>query len=196
MGKQGVRYTKEEEENIRKVHATSKSYKSMAHLWPNREPHDVAAHAVKMRLGPRPNPIDKSGSFSLPMLIKALESHPGKAYDVAPYVGLNKEYAGRLLRSVSAEGEGQLCHIHSWLRAPNGKIWVEFWVAGPGKNAPRPIPITNRERKARERAEGRAARSNPFLIAMGAVKPSEIGTTRVFKQDMTIHLHDEMEEAA
>ncbi|WP_155637576.1 hypothetical protein [Burkholderia cepacia] len=152
---------------------------------------------MKMKLGPRPHPIDKSGSYSLPMLIKALESHPGKAYDVAPYVGLNKEYAGRLLRDASTEGKGQLCHVQSWVRAPNGKIWVEFWVAGSGENAPRPAPITNRERKARRRAVARAANSNPFLVAMGAVTPKDAPATRVFKQDMTIHLDhlDEMEAA-
>jgi hypothetical protein len=188
---QGVRYTEEEMANIRMVHASGRSYKSMAHLWPTRKPIDVARQATNMGLGPRPVPISRSGSFVLPALLEAVRKHPGKAYDIAEKLRINKEYAGRLLR-IQSVAKPQTVHIQDWVRSRPGGIWVEYWVAGPGANAEKPQPTPRYLRKRAKRAEVRAAKANPFRMIFEPVCVPKSQPGRIY-----IHLTDskEMEEA-
>jgi hypothetical protein len=124
----------------------------------------------------------------LPSLIVAVEKHPGKAYDIAAVVGINKEYAGRLLRA-QCIAKPQTVHIETWVRCRPGGMWVEYWVAGEGPNAEKPQPVPRAIRKRMQRKV--ANRKNPFMTMMQPVVAPKGEPGRIYH-----HLWDDHEREA
>lgn len=129
-------------------------------------------------------------------LVKALtDSDPLTVKDLVRVTGLSASNLQRLLNA----GHGKKYRIAEWTRnrfTGCGAYWPK-WELGSGPDAKKPANQTRAERNARVRAKRRvkAAQSNPFLVAAGLIEAPKLGKGRVFKQDMVIHLHDELEEA-
>lgn len=88
------------------------------------------------------------------------------ALELADAMGVHRTGAERFLRQMHAE---QKVHIGSWLRAEvgasSGHHPTRVWVAGPGRDAPRPKPEPRQVAHARYREKMRlviaAKRSKP-----------------------------------
>ena len=180
-------WSDEEYENLRVVHASGKSYKSMLHLWPERTHSAVIDMAFYLKLGPRPIPLKHDYSATWDAILRALAEKEGTGYGLAERIGACKEWPGRLLRK-NLESEHVKVHIAHWVRSRPGGVWVEVWALGEGINAVKPVAMTNQQIKAQRRVVARvkSKRTNPFAAALGLVEAPKGEPGRVY-----IHLTDE-----
>ncbi|QTO46350.1 SANT/Myb-like DNA-binding domain-containing protein [Burkholderia latens] len=90
---------------------------------------------------------------------------------------------------------GKQIHVGDWEHT--GQRYVPCFKYGVGDDVPRPGPRSNAENCQRYRTKNRIKEKkyDPFAALIGNVQIPSSETGRVFKQDMVIHLNDELEEA-
>ncbi|MDN7490561.1 SANT/Myb-like DNA-binding domain-containing protein [Burkholderia sp. AU45274] len=90
---------------------------------------------------------------------------------------------------------GKQIHVGDWEHT--GQRQVPCFKYGKDKDMPRPSPRSNAENCLRYRTKNRikAKKYDPFAALLGNIQVPVAEKGRVYKQDMTIHLYDELEEA-
>lgn len=76
-------------------------------------------------------------------LVAALKKTHGTANDLAERGFMSVGRAQILLNALHATGK---IHIAGWRRPPGSGGLAAIWHWGPGKDAPRPVPLTNAQR--------------------------------------------------
>lgn len=184
-------WTDREIEILKKIYASPRAIKESMHLLPGRSYCAAAAMAIRLGITGKGKPVRGSTSLAFKICVPVLrEFGPLTADELALKTGLNAQ----TIRESMRRNRGRDSRIAGWRRTTPFH-WAAKWGLGAEPDAPRPAAMTKREQNQAKAKRDRAARANPFMVAAGKVKPVESVSGRKFKQDMTIHLHDELEEA-
>lgn len=176
--------------DLRRIHASRHSYKSMLHLWPGRTYDGVVNMAARLKLGPRPC-LSHDYSAILVAMLAELANGDFTGCQLAAIIGCHRENPGRILRKNIKDKVPQV-HIVNWVRSRPGGCYIEVWRLGKGKNAPKPARKTADEYRAmrRMRNQSKSKQVNPFLIAAGLAEAPTGQPGRVYH-----HLWDDKEAA-
>lgn len=170
-------WTKEQEDALRKYWDQPVNLKAYRHLFGDRSPKAIVAHARKyMGLGPRKKPARQAGwAWDL---IKAdlLKNGPGMASEIVSRTGLSRAAVNKYL-SLAEKGEHGEIHISDYSKRSVGGAPSAVYAHGRGKNADVPAPFTTKEKYRMLRAKKRAT-SNPFAVAISNVTGVEVISTK------------------
>ncbi|WP_143155728.1 MULTISPECIES: hypothetical protein [Burkholderia] len=178
-------------EILKRIYASPRAIKESMHLLPGRS--YVAAAAMAHRLGfpAKGKPLKGSTSVVFKLCVPViLEFGPLTADELAIKTGQNAQ----TIREAMRRNHGRDSRIGGWKRT-TPHHWAVQWAIGSDPDVPRPEALTKSEQNRAQAKRKKARKANPFLVAAGEVKPVLTGAGREFKQDMTIHLHDELEAA-
>ncbi|APR40010.1 hypothetical protein [Paraburkholderia sp. SOS3] len=124
-------------------------------------------------------------------MLKELLKGACDAYALADRIGVNREWAGRLLRANLTSDDPQV-QVVRWYREKPVGPYREVWARGHGEIAERPVVLSRVERKRLTRASRRAAKASPFAVAAGLAQVPISRPGRVFN----LLRDDDLEEAA
>jgi len=182
----------EEDEIVRQIHASDKTAKESAHLLPGRSHFSIMGRFQSLGLPKRGGRGRSHYRWVEEAIIRLLSAGaPLTVLEMAQATGASYHR----IRVTMYEGRGTKWHVSGYARVYARGTQSPKWMLGPGEDAPQPAPLSKAEtnRRDRERRKLKAGNVNPFLTAAGFVKPKEATPGRVYSQDMTIHLQDEME---
>lgn len=184
----------EEDEIVRQIHASNMTAKEAVYLLPGRSHFSIMGRFQSLGLPRRGGRGRSHYRWVEEAIVKLLSAGaPLTVLEMAQATGASYHR----IRIIMYEGRGTKWHIGGYTRVYCRGTQSPKWIIGPGPDAPKPPALTKAEtnRRDRERRRLKNGTMNPFLTAAGFVEPKETGIGRVYAQDMTIHLHDEMEAA-
>lgn len=187
-------WTKEEEDTLREIYASNRTIKECANMIPGRTIEAIRAHCCELGFLPRRGAARSHYRWVEQAIVRVLsEGAPLTVIELAQATGASYHR----IRITLYEGRGKKWHVAGYTRVYARGTQSPKWAIGAGEDAPKPETISHEEykRRARERMRIKSGKSNPFLTALGVIQPAAAPSGRVFQQDMTIHLHDELEEA-
>lgn len=195
LGRRFIEWTPEEDAILREIWPNS-SVKSQLHRLPKRKWKAVLNRAIVLGLPARAASVFVSSySWIDDAAHRELESAaPMNVHQIAKRIGASPGRVGKVLRRDSNDH----FRIVDWDRiSANGAgAWTPIWSIGSEPDVEQPRR-SNAERMREYRAKRRiaAGQFNPFATALGMVAAPQGTQGRVYKQDMVIHLHDELEAA-
>jgi hypothetical protein len=166
---------------LREHYPTNMPISELAKLLPNHPPGSFKAYAQKVLKIYRPSDGRFYKDHGWEKIVELLKKGPRTAREIADLRGVSLQSTCECLRNHRAEW-------HVCGEIPRQGNYPRLIALGPGEDVS--IARVGRTKKWR-----RPPKLNPFLVAQGMVAPKETIKGRVIKQDMTIHLHDELEEA-
>jgi hypothetical protein len=187
-------WTKEEDEIVLQIYYSRKTIKACMHLLPGRSECAIAHRPITLGLPPRRKVSPPYQSWIREAIERELrDTGPLTALQLTKKLGASY---GRVRRHLY-DGRGTSVHVVGYSRVYERGTASPIWGIGPGEDAPKPPRLSKEEllRRQRVKRAAQSGRINPFAVAAGMVNPTSTGTGRVYSQDMTIHLHDELEEA-
>ncbi|WP_175837072.1 hypothetical protein [Burkholderia anthina] len=188
-------WTPEEDGTIRKMYASNSSIKSRLHLLPNRSYESVKSRATKLGVaGTKPPVTDGSLSTLRTSIISLLSlGERMTAEAIAGRLG----YSLHAVRDCLHKWRGEKFYVASWVRVGLHGQAAE-WLDGNKPDSPRPPqkdPAQSR-REYKRRKKIAASAFNPWLVRAAPESVLSAQTGRVFKQDMTVDWHDDIEVSA
>lgn len=187
-------WTKEEEDKLREIYASGRTIKECADMIPTRTLEAIRAHCWHLGFAPRGSLSRSHYRWVERAIVRVLsEGAPLTVLELAKATGASYHR----IRITMYEGRGTKWHVAGYTRVYARGTQSPKWAIGPGEDAPKPGTLSTEEynRRARVRMKMKSGKANPFLTAAGLVQPKQAPAGRVFQQDMTINLHDEMEAA-
>lgn len=154
--------------------------------------------ACDLKLGKRQNMPRGQVSVSWKLIETEIMKRPAHRFDIAERINLHHATVHKHI-----ERNRNKVHVIDWDRRTNDGSAIPVYALGPGKDVPKPEPITKAEvsRRIRERQRiarhcaGRAVKGiNPFAAAAGLIKAPSGAKGTVYKH-LVDHEIDELEEA-
>lgn len=130
----------------------------------------IEREKVRRQKGCTPKPAPRANA-AWPRVKAALEQRPMSRAEIIAATKLGKEHALRALN----EHRGNDVHICRWMRSARRPVAI--FALGPGRDALKPVPITNAKR---------VRRVNPFAVAAGLVAAPTGRKGRVFAEPMNL----------
>ncbi|MBR8182122.1 hypothetical protein KDW54_06890 [Burkholderia ambifaria] len=190
-------WSAEEMDIVRDIYSKPGSVKAQLHRLPGRSWRAVLDQACRMGMEARdPKDYAKGYAWVDDEIERVLKDGVTLS---AKHISERCSAAYQSILERLRKGRGTLYHVARWNRnrATGTGSFEAIWTLGAGEDAPKPY-TSNHERHLRykrKKKEG-LAMGNPWLAVAGLVKAPETKVKgRVFKQDMVIHTHDELEEA-
>lgn len=185
-------YTEAEDVAIRGIYASNSSIKSRLNLLPGRSYSSVKIRARQLGVaGTKATATDGSLSI-IRMSILALLSKgdPMTTDAIVAELGYCLSSTRRALR----RGRGKDFYVIDWIRVGLHGM-APIWAIGCKPDAPRPprkdMALSRREYKRRKKIA--SAAFNPWLMGSAPASVLSAPAGRVFKQDMTVNWHDDLE---
>jgi len=132
------RWSPEEEEIVREIWCGTEQVKSVMHRLPGRSEKQIACHANRMGLEPKPR-------VSLGWLrIKAVlaDGKPRTAIELGKLACLSTQQTRIILFRAKDDREA---YIASWMRSDAGGMSHAEYALGAGTSIPKPKPLTKKE---------------------------------------------------
>lgn len=167
---------------LRERYATEPSCAELMALFPRHTPASVRRTACIEGLS-RPRAGVVKFRPGLDRMLKLLEQGPLTSREIGKHLGIQYR-AVENLKTMYRDS----FRVAGWEPPPGPGKWAPKWGLANGMPDV-PKPFARRGKKI-----GRKM-ANPFAVASGQVSVPAGAPGRVYKQDMVIHLHDELEAA-
>lgn len=182
-------WTKSELKNIKLMMDGGKTVKGSMHLFPGRTVTAVKQKITYMGL----KKVRGHYSWVWDAIRRELACSPGITGRILEEkIGCcHRQVMDRLYQHSTCDNKE--VYVSGWVRShpkhKNPGPWVQCWTLGNEPDAPKPTPMTDEDRRRRDRLSYRkkAKKHDPFAVAAGLVKP--VSTTergRVYTQDMGV----------
>ncbi|KVO11744.1 hypothetical protein [Burkholderia ubonensis] len=188
-------YSEAEDAAIREIYASNSSIKSRLSLLPNRSYSSIKVRARQLGVtGTKAAATDGSLSVVRMSVVTPLKKGDSMTTEV---IAAKLGYCLDSVRIALRRGRGKEFYIAGWLRVGLHGI-APTWAHGCGPDAARPprkdTALSRREYKRRRKIA--SAAFNPWQIGAAPISALSAPPGRIFKQDMTIHSHDDFEVTA
>ena len=186
-------WTEEQDNLLRQAYSEGIRLKKIAQQIPTRSLPSIKARC--QRLGLVGQFQGKSGTdyswIRESMLSVLKEGHILTIAKLALRVGCSESGIKHQIKVL----RGKQIHVGDWEHT--GQRYVPCFKYGKGNDIPRPQPRSNAENCRRYQSKKRieAKKYDPFAALIAPIAVPVCATGRVYQQDMTIHLHDELETA-
>jgi len=198
-GEKGAQFpwTQEQDDSLRWIWTSAERVKENTHLFGNHSYGAIIQRASYLGLGKRAIAVRQS-SVLWECMKRELKERSWNRFDLADCLGAHPKTVYLLLVRAC---KSNLAYICKWDRRPETNRFVPIYALGNKPDVPKPPLPTHTEKSRLQRKRIRNIKIvackpirgvNPFAVAIGLVKPSSIGSGRVYRQSMSIR-EDEME---
>lgn len=186
-------WSPEEDAILTEIYSNQQPAKHQMHRLPGRTYPAAKIRARRLGLEFKAPPNDGSLSWIKAAILKELERGIPMS-DATLSVRIGASRAG--MKPVIRRAHGVELKIADWERA-GPHSWRPMWTLGNGPDAPKPLKKSAAQacRDCREKKRREAGRYDPFASLFGAMPTIINSAGRVYKQDMKVHVRDEMETA-
>lgn len=187
-------WTEEDDEILREIYQSNSTIK--ASLGKRLPRHSYTAAKTRARVlglaGRKASCTDKSKSVVKMAMVSLLsKGQPMTSKMIAIQLASSRDWVNKILHA----GHGTEFYIAERVRVGVHGV-APLWLAGDLPDAP-PLPRKDMAQSKREYKRRQSLKKGDFnpWVKLGVPAQMESIPSRIIKQDMTIHRHDEMEEA-